>query len=842
MYKNYYLFLFAIVLTYGCKQEFMPQPTEVKLDMEDGELKDLKKEYFEKLHWAAPDVSWKQIEHQNAINKHQIKAERRKNDLSSRDGIETVANGNISGEWIERGSQNQSGSVFDVVYDQDTDELYLVSAGGSIFKGKRDGSEWNVIQQDLRFANRYLFLSDTIAEQKRLISAVGGDPYYSDDGGTSWLAANGMNGSNGWRIKNAEQLDSNKSQIFLLFRKDWWSDVQLYTTEDAGENYRLLYTFGTSDLNNIAMVKPHFSDEILIIEQFTENQSQLYKWNHTESILESINPQVPFSFGADGRANLVATQKDGLNRLYSYDGDNMIYMSEDGGMTWETKSEIPIQPWEVAIFLSKSNPDILFTGGVNAYRSVDQGETWDLINEWYEYYDNVEFALHADIMAYDEYTTKEGQNFLTISNHGGLSISYDQASINRNIALSGLNVSQYYDVTTQPGFDDFVYAGAQDQGFQRGNINTAGNDIADLEQVISGDYGHTEFTDFGSKLWTVYPGGWISYYGNPVAQGLSDSYDIISDNESVWIPPIMPHPDPSENIIYAAGGSAEGGAGRYIIELKKEPQEIVATNLPFDFTVSGGNISAMATSPFDANLWLVATDNGAIYKSTDGAQSFTEASFNVPGGHYLYGSHILFSKLDPNLVYLSGSGYSNPGVYRSTDGGNNWSPMSFGLPQTTVFKIVANADESMIFAATEAGPYVYVQDEQQWFDMSGLSAPNQTYWSVEYLENSNVVRFGTYGRGIWDFRIDQMVNNQDLVDLSGHIKLFPNPVIDVLNIQHNLDKNFQYQIFDIRGNLQQEGNLSGVNTKISLRTLASGQYVFKTYDDKSIFVEKFIKM
>ncbi len=810
--------------------------------MEDGDLKDVKKEYFEKLHWAAPEVSWKQIEHQNAIAKHQVKAELRKNELSSRDGIETVANGNLSGEWIERGSQNQSGSVFDVVYDQDTDELYLVSAGGSIFKGKRDGSEWNVIQQDLRFANRFLFLSDTIADQKRLISAVGGDPYYSDDSGTTWVAANGMNGSDGWRIKNAEQLDSDRKQIFLLFRKDWWSDIQLYTTKDAGENYTLLHTFNTSNLNNVAMTKAHHSSELFVIEQFTENQSQLYRWNESSSILETINTEVPFSFGADGRANLVATQKDGLNRLYAYDGSNVIRLSDDGGMTWETKGEIPIRPWEVAIFLSKSNPNVLFTGGVNAYRSVDQGQTWDLINEWYEYYDNVEFALHADIMAYDEYTTKEGQNFLTISNHGGLSISYDNTAINRNISLSGLNVSQYYDVTTQPGLDDLVYAGAQDQGFQRGLIDTDGNITADLDQVISGDYGHTEFSEFGSRLWTVYPGGWITYYPFPASQGYSDTYDIASDNESVWIPPLMPHPDPAENIVYAAGGSAEGGEGRFIIELRKESSGIEATNLPFDFTVSGGNISAMATSPFDPNNWLVATDNGSVYKSTDGAQNFAAASFNVPGGHYLYGSHILYSKLDPNLVYLSGSGYSNPGVYKSTDGGSNWSAMSFGLPQTTVFKIVANADESMIFAATEAGPYVYIQSEQQWFDMSGLSAPNQTYWSVEYLENSNVVRFGTYGRGIWDFRIDQMVNNHDLADLSGQVELFPNPVVDILNVKHGLDKNLRYQIFDISGKLHVEGYLTGENTKISLPALASGQYVFKTYDDKSIFVEKFIKM
>ena len=32
------------------------------------------------------------------------------------------------------------------------------------------------------------------------------------------------------------------------------------------------------------------------------------------------------------------------------------------------------------------------------------------------------------------------------------------------------------------------------------------------------------------------------------------------------------------------------------------------------------------------------------------------------------------------------------------------------------------------------------------------------YWSVDYIPSLKTVRFGTYGRGIWDFAIDQMKN------------------------------------------------------------------------------------
>jgi hypothetical protein len=104
-------------------------------------------------------------------------------------------------------------------------------------------------------------------------------------------------------------------------------------------------------------------------------------------------------------------------------------------------------------------------------------------------------------------------------------------------------------------------------------------------------------------------------------------------------------------------------------------------------------------------------------------------------------------------VYLGGSGYSNPGVYKSTNNGQTFTAINTGLPNTLVFGLAANDDESQIYAATEVGPYVYIVSENKWYSMSGTGAPDQTYWSVEYISSTKTVRFGTYGRGIWDFKI-----------------------------------------------------------------------------------------
>ena len=86
--------------------------------------------------------------------------------------------------------------------------------------------------------------------------------------------------------------------------------------------------------------------------------------------------------------------------------------------------------------------------------------------------------------------------------------------------------------------------------------------------------------------------------------------------------------------------------------------------------------------------------------------------------------------------------------------------MNQGLPNTLVFELSSTLDDNIIFAATEIGPYAYLANQEEWFLLSGLSAPDQTYWSVDFIPEINTARFGTYGRGIWDFVLDE---NYDLI-------------------------------------------------------------------------------
>src|SRR5690606_34407782 len=189
--------------------------------------------------------------------------------------------------------------------------------------------------------------------------------------------------------------------------------------------------------------------------------------------------------------------------------------------------------------------------------------------------------------------------------------------------------------------------------------------------------------------------------------------------------------------------------GSHLIKLQyfQADNRIEATQSPFNFRASGGELSAMAFSPFNPQKVFCATTNGRFYISQNGGQNFSTHGTNLPGAQYLYGSCILPSSIDSNLVYMSGSGYSNAGVMVSRNGGKSFTALDSGLPKTMVFKIVFNEDESLIYAATEAGPYVYIKELNSWFLLSGSNTPNQTFWCVEYINELKIARYGTYGRG-----------------------------------------------------------------------------------------------
>jgi hypothetical protein len=209
--------------------------------------------------------------------------------------------------------------------------------------------------------------------------------------------------------------------------------------------------------------------------------------------------------------------------------------------------------------------------------------------------------------------------------------------------------------------------------------------------------------------------------------------------------------------------------------------------------------------------------------------SWTASNINANlEGYSLYGACILPSNNTLGEVWISGSGYSNPGVYLSTNHGTNFTAKSNGLPSTMVFKLAATPAETFVFAATEVGPYVYNKYADSWFPMSEGVAPDQTYWSVEYNNQMKTARFVTYGRGIWDFRIATPLSFEEKTERL-NLTLFPNPTSNYLQVQLENEKSrpTTYQIYNLSGKTVLSGSLNKGQKSIPLFSLSNGVYIIQ---------------
>jgi hypothetical protein len=76
------------------------------------------------------------------------------------------------------------------------------------------------------------------------------------------------------------------------------------------------------------------------------------------------------------------------------------YQSVDGGVNWTAKGSINQSPFMKNSFIvSQKFPNTLYYGGVECYRSTNGGNNWTRINEWWEFYDDIEICFMPTFLA-----------------------------------------------------------------------------------------------------------------------------------------------------------------------------------------------------------------------------------------------------------------------------------------------------------------------------------------------------------------------------------------------------------------------------------------------------------
>ena len=138
--------------TEDTKKNPFPIPTQIFENMADEKAyEERRNDYFDLIHSSSENVDWRAI---NALNFQKLAEQRAA--LKGYRIVETFADGNLEGEWKERGSVDVPGSNRICDYDQNTDDIYVISDGGTLWKGNLNGETWTPLNDDIQFGRDIL--------------------------------------------------------------------------------------------------------------------------------------------------------------------------------------------------------------------------------------------------------------------------------------------------------------------------------------------------------------------------------------------------------------------------------------------------------------------------------------------------------------------------------------------------------------------------------------------------------------------------------------------------------------------------------------------------------------
>jgi photosystem II stability/assembly factor-like uncharacterized protein/subtilisin-like proprotein convertase family protein len=163
--------------------------------------------------------------------------------------------------------------------------------------------------------------------------------------------------------------------------------------------------------------------------------------------------------------------------------------------------------------------------------------------------------------------------------------------------------------------------------------------------------------------------------------------------------------------IRSAGRLRNDAPGAPPVELRGNAQncgwQLISQNTCTGGYNGMGRTSSIAFHPTNPNIYYVAGQNGGVWKTTDGGDTYAPVSEGLP---YNAASNILVDYNNPDMLYLSNGDNSGwwaytTGIYKSTDGGTNWEPtgLSWSLTQSVaVLKMDMNPQNpaTLIVAAS----------------------------------------------------------------------------------------------------------------------------------------------
>ncbi|MFD0760491.1 thrombospondin type 3 repeat-containing protein [Lutibacter aestuarii] len=399
---------------------------------------------------------------------------------------------------------------------------------------------------------------------------------------------------------------------------------------------------------------------------------------------------------------------------YNYQG---IYKSIDSGENFsKTSNTVNIlesdQAWyDLALAVSDTNPEEIYVGCLNIWRSMSGGVGFNKLNNWSHH--TASFT-HADIHFLRFYN-----NELFAGTDGGFYKSTDHGTTFQDYT-QGMQIGQFYKISVSARNSNKIAGGLQDNGgFGLTNngdwSNYHGGDGMDNAVDPNNENKYYGFTQYGGSLNISTNAGEnrISSFGGP--------------EEGNWVTPLEINKDGE---LYAGYTSLYHFTG----------SEFIKVSSTFE-----GKIDELEIDANDTNSIYVGVDKN-FYQSIDKG-----LNFNLKHSFEANISSIAVHSSNSNIIYVCTSGYGQRGIYKSVDNGETFTNITYNLPTNQAFFDIVHQGrhkDNPIYIGTSLGVFRLDDTANEWASFSN-NLPTVPIRDLEISLDDAKITAGTYGRGIW---------------------------------------------------------------------------------------------
>ncbi|MFD2565265.1 VPS10 domain-containing protein [Aquimarina rubra] len=465
--------------------------------------------------------------------------------------------------------------------------------------------------------------------------------------------------------------------------------------------------------------------------RYSLNSNDVYAGGSSGQFYVSTNNGQSFTLSNDfgsGQVRIAVSNKTNSGYVAVTNGSTL-NVSPDFGQNFSQKT-LPESNCVIS-FANNSDSNIV-VGNFECYASSDGGDNFQATTQWLGR-DGLPF-IHVDQR--NIYTNPLQPDFIYYCNDGGV-FRYSVSDRSFANLSSDLFITQYYDIAVSQTDANILGAGSQDNGNVTRNTNGTWQSY---EPTADGMGQEIDFNNPANRYYAIQNGA-LRKWVNGTRTFISPPGE---DGNGAWETPFKLDPNNSNRIIIGYNSV------------------YASDNQGSNWTVIGDNISP---SQDLEQIAIAKTNSDKIYASRSNvvyakdAASLNWTSSATPVNQYI--SDLEVHPTDENTVFISYGGYTNNGkVYKSVDGGNSWQNISYNLPNIPVLSLETyNTLAGSIFIGTYNGVFFLENGTQEWKKYGCLPNTSVNDIEIQYL-NEGKIFIGTHGRGIFEASLSPLQCNE----------------------------------------------------------------------------------